>query len=173
MKQGAQGRIHFSIRVDPTDDDIVYVGGDRQDQPNNPIGDNTFGGAVFRGDAGIPRNPNVAPSPQWDHLTHDQVAIDPQGGTANGTAPHADSREIVFDANGNLVEVDDGGIYIRTSPRDNTGDWFSKAGTLGVIEFHDLAYDNNSNILIGGTQDNGTHFQQTPNGKVWGLPVRW
>ncbi len=164
---GAQGRIHFSIVVDPTNEDIVYIGGDRQDQPN-VIGDNTFGGAIFRGDASIPRNPNVAPSPQWDHATHDVVpGVDPDGGTANGTATHADSREMTFGADGNLIEVDDGGIYMRTSPRDNTGDWFSKAGTLGVVEFHDVAYDSNSDIIMGGTQDNGTHFQQTPGGKVW------
>ena len=164
---GAQGRIHFSIAVDPTNEDIVYIGGDRQDQPS-AIGDNTFGGAVFRGNASIPRNPNVVPSPQYDHITHDFVpGVDPDGGTLNGTAPHADSREIVFSADGNLVEVDDGGIYIRTSPRDRFGDWFSKAGTLGVIEFHDVAYDSTSDIIMGGTQDNGTHFQQTPGGKVW------
>ncbi|EMI18271.1 BNR repeat-containing protein, partial [Rhodopirellula maiorica SM1] len=137
---GAQGRIHFSIVVDPTDPDIVYIGGDRQEQPN-VIGDNTYGGAIFRGDASIARNPRVAPSPQWDHATHDFVpGVDPDGGTASGTAPHADSREMVFDANGNLVEVDDGGIYMRTSPRDRFGDWFSKAGTLGVVEFHDVGY---------------------------------
>ncbi len=41
---GAEGRIHFSITVDPTNENIVYVGGDRQEQPN-VIGDNNFGGA--------------------------------------------------------------------------------------------------------------------------------
>ena len=28
-------------------------------------------------------------------------------------------------ANGDLIEVNDGGIYRRTSPQNNTGDWFS------------------------------------------------
>ena len=164
---GAQGRIHFSITVDPTDENIVYVGGDRQEQPN-VIGDNSFGGAIFRGDASIARDPTIAPSPQWDHLTHDIVpGFDPTGGTANGTALHADSREMTFDAAGNLIEVDDGGIYRRTGPRSNSGDWFSLAGTLGVVEFHDVAYDSNSNVLIGGTQDNGTHFQMTDGGTLW------
>jgi len=37
------------------------------------------------------------------------------------TSPHADSREMAIDADGNLVESDDGGIYKRTSPRTNTG----------------------------------------------------
>ena len=164
---GAQGRIHFSIVVDPTNQNIVYIGGDRQDRPS-AIGDSTFGGAIFRGDAGIPRNPNVVPSPQWDHITHDIVpSLDPTGGTANGTSTHADSREMTFDANGDLIETDDGGIFRRTSPRDNTGDWFSLAGSLAVIEFHDIAYDSLSDVLMGGTQDNGTHFQVTPDDQVW------
>jgi Ca2+-binding RTX toxin-like protein/methionine-rich copper-binding protein CopC len=166
---GAQGKIHFSIAVSPTNENILYIGGDRQEHPS-PIGDNTFGAAIFRGDASIARNPNVAPSPQWDHATHDIVpSLDPTGGTANGTSPHADSREIVFDANGNLIETDDGGIFRRTSPGNNTGDWFSLAGTLGVTEFHDIAYDSLSDILIGGTQDNGTHYQTTSGGAVWSM----
>jgi hypothetical protein len=43
---GGQGGTHFSIRAEPSDADILYVGGDRQEQPNS-IGDNTFG--VARG----------------------------------------------------------------------------------------------------------------------------
>lgn len=46
---------------------------------------------------------------------------------------------MVFDASGNIIEVDDGGIYRRTNPANNTGDWFSivttqpgMSGTRGV-----------------------------------------
>jgi len=163
---GSQGRIHFSIAVDPVNDDIIYVGGDRQEQPN-AIGDQVFGGAIFRGDASIAPNPNVVPSPQWDHITHNSVAFDPSGGTANGTAPHADSRELTFDANGDLIETDDGGVYRRTSPGDNTGDWFSLNGNLGVVEAHDVAYDSNSDALFIGTQDNGTHFSVGDTALTW------
>ncbi len=165
---GAQGRIHFSIQVDPTNHNIIYMGGDRQDQPS-VIGDSTFGGAIFRGDASIAANPAVVPSPQWDHITHDQVAFDAPGGTANGTAPHADSREMVFDAAGNLIEVDDGGVFKRTNPRNNTGDWFSLAGNLGVAEYHDIAYDSLSNVVMSGSQDNGTQIQQTGGSRFWTL----
>lgn len=165
---GAQGSIHFSIGVDPNNQDIVYVGGDRQEQPN-VIGDNSYGGAIFRGDASIAADPTVVPSPQWDHMTHDIVAFDPSGGTASGSSPHADSREITFDANGNLLEVDDGGIFRRTSPQDNSGDWFSVHGTLGTVEFHDIAYDSNSNVILGGTQDNGTQVQQVAGSPAWSL----
>ena len=62
------------------------------------------------------------------------VAAIPGGGTISGSSPHADSREMVFDANGNLVEGDDGGIYRRTSPGSSAGDWFSINGNLQVTE---------------------------------------
>ena len=101
-------------------------------------------------------------------MTHsDSIAAIPLGGTASGSAPHADSREMTFDANGNLIEVDDGGIYRRTSPRDNTGDWFSINGNLQVFEFHNVIYDTNSDILFGGAQDNGTPVQISTGSLVW------
>jgi len=36
-----------------------------------------------------------------------------------------------------------------------------------VTEFHDIAYDTNSDIIIGGAQDTGTPQQQTPDGTTW------
>lgn len=165
---GTQGDTNFAIIVDPGDPDLVYVAGDRQDRPfPNFIGAPTFEGRLFRGDASVAPTGGV-PSPQWEHLTHsDSIAAIPGGGTANGTAPHPDSRGLAFDAGGDLLEVDDGGIYRRTSPRDNTGDWFDNSGNLQVMEFHDLAYDTISDILIGGSQDNATPEQMTTAGTVW------
>jgi hypothetical protein len=89
------------------------------------------------------------------------------GGTASNSSPHADSRRMVLDANGDIIEVDDGGIYRRTSPSANTGDWFSVNGTLQVTEIHDIAYDTLSNIIVGATQDNGTNEQQTTGSLTW------
>ncbi len=163
---GSQGRIHFSIVTDPTNHDIVYIGGDRQERPSS-VGDTVFGAAIFRGNVSVPRDPTAVPSPQWSHITHNIVSFDPNGGTANGTAPHADSREMVFDANGDLIETDDGGVYRRTNPRDKTGDWFSINGSLGATEMHDVAYDNISDTLFSGTQDNGTHFQTADGELTW------
>ena len=162
---GSQGAIHFSVTVDPTDEDAIYVGGDRQDRPSL-IGDFTFGGAIFRGDASVAADPTTSPSPQWDHITHN-TTFDPSDGTASGSSPHADSRSLAFDQNGNLIETSDGGIFKRTSPGDATGDWFSLAGNLGVIEFHDIAYDGLSNTILGGTQDNGTQVQPSENSQIW------
>ena len=90
-------------------------------------------------------------------------------GTANGSVPHADQRGMVVDANGNLLETCDGGIFRRTSPEDNTGDWYSINGNLQVTEFHGLAYDHSSKVLFGGSQDNGTSMQATTGDTKWTL----
>jgi photosystem II stability/assembly factor-like uncharacterized protein len=178
LHPGGQGSVHLSIVVDRNDPNTVYVAGDRQDDsglppPNNfPnfIGARGFTGRLFRGDTTVAPT-GAVPSPQWEHLTHsNSIQQIPGGGTAHGSSPHADSREMVFDANGDLIEVDDGGIYRRTSPQNNTGDWFSLNGDIQTTEFHDVAYDNNSNtVIVGGAQDNGTSVQITAGSITWRL----
>ena len=152
---GGQGSTHLSIAADPTDADIVYIGGDRQpylgegsggmDFFPNSIGANDYSGRLFRGNAA------AAPGSQWTPLTH--------VGTASNSSPHADSRDMAFDAAGNLIETDDGGIYKRTQPRSAAGDWFSLIGDLQTTEYHGISYDSNSNIVFGGAQDTGTTEQ--------------
>lgn len=154
---GGQGGIHLSIAADPSNASIVYVGGDRQPRLNefsdndevngfpNSIGAQNFSGRLFRGDAALPSGS------QWTPLTH--------SGTQSNSSPHADSREMAFDANGDLIETDDGGIYRRTQPQSNTGDWFSLNGDLQSTEYHGVAYDTVSNIIFGGAQDVGTSSQ--------------
>jgi photosystem II stability/assembly factor-like uncharacterized protein len=167
---GGQGIVHMSIVADPYDPNIVYVGGDRQplfregtpeaDFPNS-IGAENFSGRLFRGDASKPRGS------QWAHLTHSSALGAPGGGTKSNSSPHADSREMVFDALGNLIETDDGGIYKRTRPRSDQGDWFSLNGDLQSAEQHDVAYDSNANIAFSGNQDTGTPFQQRRSRTRW------
>lgn len=165
---GSQGAIHFSILADPSDANIVYVGGDRQPRSfgdtgsfPNSIGANDFSGRLFRGDASKPSGS------QFVHLTHRNNLGATGGGTASNSSPHADSRDMVMDANGNIIESDDGGVYRRTSPKLNTGDWFSVIGNLQVTEMHDVAYDSVSNVLISGNQDTGTTYQATSGAATW------
>jgi hypothetical protein len=165
---GGQGAIHFSIVSDPIDPFRIYVGGDRQpagfnDQFGfpNAIGANDFSGRLFRGDA------SAVSGSQWVHLTHSNSLGAPGGGTISSSAPHADSREMAFDANGNIIESDDGGIYRRTNPGSNAGDWYSIIGNLACTELHDVAYDSVSNIVIGGAQDTGTPQQSAVGSPVW------
>ena len=168
-KPGSQGSLHSSIAVGPTDPETVYLGGDRQSSPfPNFIGARNFSGRLFRGDTRIPAEPDVIPSPQWEHLTSSPfVAQIPGGGTIDGSSPHADSREMAFDAAGNLLEVSDGGIFRRTLPEGNNGEWLSIASNLQTAEMHNIAYDTVANVLIGGTQDNNNSVQTAPGSLTW------
>ncbi|HEY9156871.1 choice-of-anchor D domain-containing protein [Candidatus Binatus sp.] len=170
LNPGGQGGIHLSIVADLSNVNLVYIGGDRQPQQNegcgaetwpNSLGANSFSGRSFRVDASQATGHQVA------NLTNMTVAAFPGGGTASNSSPHADSRQMVFDANGNILQVGDGGIYRRTSPRDATGDWFANDGNLQVTELHGLAYDRNSKVLFGAAQDTGTPAELTQGGLPW------
>jgi hypothetical protein len=159
---GGQGGTHLSIAADRADANVVYIGGDRQPSATeaagtttfpNSIGANDYSGRLFRVDASQPAGSQAV------HITHSN--------TAGKSAPHADSRHMAIDANGDLIEVDDGGIYRRTSPRTNTGDWFSVNGDLKVTELHSIAWDANAKIVIGGAQDTGTPEELQPNNAKW------
>jgi hypothetical protein len=142
---GAQGDIHFSICADRNNANFVYIGGDR-------IGSSPFTGNLFRGNAA------AAAGSQFTTI---------MGANGGNTTPHADSRELVMDANGNLIEGDDGGLYRRLSPQTNTGTWTSVIGNLACFEAHDVAYDAISRIAMVGTQDNGTHIQSATGSSIW------
>lgn len=155
---GGQASFHLSLAADPTADTILYIGGDRQPfraeeglgppQFPNSIGAQNFSGRLFRCDA------SLAAGSQCTPLTHI--------GTASNSSPHADSREMMFDAAGNLLESDDGGLFKRTSPRTAAGDWHSIVGNLEVSEQHDLSYDARANTIFVGTQDNDDPHQDSP-----------
>jgi hypothetical protein len=138
---GDQGNKHLSMLASPTNKNEVYVGGTSQLSLPNHLGATNFNGLLFRGDAEI-QGTGGTPSPQWEHLTHSNIVQDiPEGGTVSNSAPHADSRDMVLRADGAILEGDDGGITIRTSPSDNTGDWFGLCGNMQVFEAHNLAYE--------------------------------
>lgn len=171
---GGQAGVNLSMVADPAaaNANIVYIGGDRQPGPAGPpaadnfpfpntVGAQNFTGRLFRGNAGL------AAANQFVHLTHSNSQGPAGGGTANRSAPHADSRNMAFDAAGNLIEVDDGGIYRRTSPQDNTGAWQSMNGNLQNTEFHSVAWDAVSNTIIGGAQDVGTSDQEAFEEVAW------
>ncbi|NBR87758.1 MAG: hypothetical protein EBT61_20035 [Verrucomicrobia bacterium] len=66
-----------------------------------------------------------------------------------------------------LLYACDGGLYRRTSPANNTGDWFSVNGTLQIGEYHSIAYDSLNHVVLAGAQDNGTPRQNSANSPVW------
>ncbi|MGB0133883.1 WD40/YVTN/BNR-like repeat-containing protein, partial [Dokdonella sp.] len=136
---GGQGSSNTAIVASPTDPDLVYVSGDR-------ISFSPYTANIVRGD--------------FSAATGSQFVIAMDAG-AGGTSPHADSRDMEFDVNGNLLESDDGGIYRRSLPASSSGTWSSMIGNLNVMEVHDLAYDGIADVIMIGTQDNGTHIQRT------------
>ncbi|WP_109853246.1 VWA domain-containing protein [Aquimarina sp. AU58] len=166
---GGQGNTHLSLIADPSNDDVVYIGGDRQPWANEPVvtpflgfpnslGANDYSGRLFRVDASQPSGS------QFTSITH--------VGTASNSAPHADSRDMDFDANGDLIEGDDGGVYKQTAPINATGDWFSLNGNINISEIHSVDWDANSNIIISGLQDNGVPEQEFPTNSTWNTIVR-
>jgi hypothetical protein len=164
-KPGSQGWIHFSMLADRTNPNVVFVGGDRQPTGGNggfpnSIGANNFSGRLFRGDA------SLAAGSQWAPVTNN--GADPDGtGSLPGTSPHADSRDMVWDANGNIVEGDDGGVYRLLNPNVNAAAggrrWTSVHGNMVNTEFHSVAYSSLTNTMLGGTQDVGTPIQISTN----------
>ncbi len=244
-KAGSQGAKHLSVQADPKDPFIVYLGGDRQDAPKpndtafsqpNSLGARGFTGRLFKGDAFIdPLFTTVTvgvPGSQWSSLTNN--------GTLSNSGPHADSRDMAFDAAGRLIESDDGGLSVRVGARggvitgvfndepiaiqsrahglktgdqvrisgvtgktdangtftvtrlnadefslDDTddddiytgggvwgaGDWQSLGRGLQVAEFHNIAYDNLTDTVITGAQDNGTQEidPRTGDPQIWNV----
>lgn len=73
----------------------------------------------------------------------------------NGVSPHVDHHAMAFDANGKLLDGNDGGIYRLEDPTTLT--WTNLNGNLATIQFQGIGmHPTNPNIAIGGSQDNGT-----------------
>jgi hypothetical protein len=148
--------IHFSLLANPQNKDEVYVGGSSQVGPfPNFLGAIGDTGYLWRGDANVSSSEEV-PSAQWSHMTDSKdVAEIPGGGTATGSGPHANSRDMGFRADGSILEGDDGGITLRSSPSDDQGDWRGLCGNLQAFEALSVAYEPFNKTVVFGTQDNG------------------
>jgi len=151
---GGQGNIHGAIVAHPTDPNVVFISGDRQDTPfPNVNGCNTFNANIFRGNAALlPGNP-------WQNVVCNG---------ANGTAPHADARAMAFDTTGNLLHADDGGISRLLNPDvQSVRQWVAINRGIRAIEAHSVAYDPLSKVVFIGTQDNGTAVQPGLGDLIW------
>jgi len=156
LHPGGQAGLHFSLLADRTDPNVVFAGGDRQ-QPFglelNPTG------RLFRGDAS-----RAFGSGQWDSIVNLGA-----GGILGGSGPHADSRNMVFDADGNILEVDDGGIFRLSGPNNDPlfRLWHPLNSDLQPTEFNSVAYDFLNNVIVGGAQDTGAPTQEAENSASW------
>ncbi len=142
--------------ADPTNSNIVYLSG------LFTRGGFPFSGRVVRGNA------SLAAGSQW-------VSIASTQNLGLGTAPHTDSRVMVFNAGNRLIEGDDGGIYeLNIANVGSEGDgaggggtWRSLNGNLHVSEMHSMAYDRVARIVLGGAQDTGFQEQLKSGDGLW------
>ena len=146
---GGQADKHFSMVADPNNANLVFVGGD-----TGPFVADVWTANLWRGDASQPSGS------QWTSLVNDG---------AGDTSPHPDSRNMAFDSDNNIIEVDDGGIYKLTNPNDSgSREWVSLIGSgLSLMEFLSVAYDPVHDVIIGGAQDNGVVLQSTSDPNLW------
>jgi photosystem II stability/assembly factor-like uncharacterized protein len=144
--------VHFSYGADPLDPNLVYVGG--------------TGISVWR----INRAASL-PSRFANLIGYNQTP---------GRSVHADSHTIKFDPSGNLIQCDDGGIYLLprlaatsgthgVTPNGADG-WRSLVGNLQLTEFYSIAYDPRGKVLMGGNHDNGIVEQKATGSLYWKIP---
>ena len=148
---GGQAPLNFSLAIDPTSSNLVYVMGDNNFSTNGGI--NAL--SIVRVNA----TTNTATS-----LTDDNGV---PTNTGNGSTVHPDGRALAFDSNGRLLVSNDGGIYVRTLPATTTGVWQGLNGNIAVSEIYGLGYDSNSHRLVISAQDNGSSYQAAPGSKLF------
>ncbi len=172
VSHGRQASPNLSLTADPSNANLVYVGGDDEGFPSNgdsSIGTTTFTARIFRGDASVAAQGAGA---VVSDATHQWSPLINSG--ASGTAPHADTRALII-ANGQLLYSGDGGIFAETSPTNSAGQWISRNGApnganngLQITQFSsEISYDTVSNIIFGGAQDTGTPQQSATGSMVY------
>src|SRR4029079_19044316 len=128
----------------PTNPNVIFIGGDREPGPDdgvsfpNASGSKNYTGRILRGTMS-------GAGATWE-------AVVANG--AGGTAPHAGSRAMVFNRDGDLLAGDDGGLY-RLNKADVAAErrWSSVNGNLAAAQLSSVAYDVGRDVVIAGTQD--------------------
>ncbi|MCI0391253.1 MAG: hypothetical protein MOB07_21135 [Acidobacteria bacterium] len=133
-QRGGQANYNLDIAVDPTDSRLIYYG-----TQANPLNN---GGTVFRSRDG---------GQNWEDISR---------GDGSSGGLHADTHQIVFSAaNPDIIFTgNDGGIWRTNNGRADTVSWAQLNNTISITQFISIAlHPTDPNILIGGTQDNGTN----------------
>ncbi|MDD2767765.1 MAG: sialidase family protein [Methylococcus sp.] len=158
VSPGAQASIHGALLADSADPKAVYLSGDVQTGPADGEGISV-------------NNPNALGCTNWSANVYRYNGKKWEPAVcngANGTSPHADSRNMAFDADGNLLQANDGGIYRLVEPSNRKHRrWVSVLGNLRLAETISAAYDPLSGLAFGGTQDNGSAAQTAQNDFSW------
>jgi photosystem II stability/assembly factor-like uncharacterized protein len=76
---------------------------------------------------------------------------------ADRRGPHADHHAFAFDANGILLDGNDGGVWRLDNPTRGNVQWTDLNNNLQLTQYIGIALDpTDPNIAYGGSQDNGT-----------------
>jgi hypothetical protein len=122
-------------------------------------------GRMFRG---LATGPTGTPAGQWSPLS--------SSGTTSRSGVHTDLRHFAWHtATGNLLNTNDGGVYWRTTPRTNAGDWATLNGDLAIQEALSADYDPATGMVAVGAQDNSCCLTQPSNAVFLagqGLPAK-
>jgi len=138
---GGQGLTNLSIAVDPNNKNVIYIAGDSSSTAARV-------GAYY------------LPIYKLTLSSTYQVASVTDLGVLSGTYIHPDSRGFAFDQNGNLIVLNDGGIYTLAS---STGTWRGLNGNLQLGEYYQVSYDSRNKLIGAAAQDNGVQLQSAPN----------
>ena len=128
------------VVVDPTDDDIVYLGGID---------------LVKSLDSGKTFNQITTWSAYWP-VSYGCMCC-------SGSTPpviHADQHALVFNpfTTNAALSGNDGGLYYSTDMNNATPTWSAKNSGYNVTQYYAVAtHPSTSDYVLGGTQDNGTH----------------
>ncbi len=135
---GSQAFFNTTLAISPQDPNYLFAGGSQSQQG--------FQGGPYSGGSLESFNGGN----NWTDITTDTA----------GNGPHTDDHADVFDASGNLLDGNDGGIFKLTNPTDqNNQRWSSLNTNLATIQFVGIStgVDGNNNLIVyGGSQDNGT-----------------
>jgi hypothetical protein len=120
------------IAVDPSDANLVYIGGQSSSSCGGVVRKSTDGGGTFANES---------------------------------TGLHPDDHALLFDGVGNVYTGNDGGVWKRSTCAVTGSSWTNLNATLNTLQFESIAvHPTDRNLMIGGTQDNGTEYQQTSAG---------
>lgn len=128
-----QANYNLDITVDPTDGRTVYYG--------TSTNRTNRGGTIYRTRDG---------GDSWEDISLGD-------GVSGGL--HPDTHQIVIaPTNRNILFTgNDGGVWRTNNATASTVSWIQLNNTLAITQFMSVAlHPTNANLLIGGTQDNGT-----------------
>jgi hypothetical protein len=131
---GGQCFYDIAIAVNPNNASEIYLGGNAGSGCASGMKKSTDGGDTF---------------------AVDQIGL------------HADSHALYYDAAGTTIFAgNDGGVWKRSSSAAPTTAWTNlNTAPLNTLQFESIAvHPTDRFIMIGGTQDNGTEYQQTSAG---------